>query len=110
MKSLAFPGTIEAMTVLSRKDLYIASVPGTIRHMNLETQKLSPDVSLVWDDEELIVALHSPLSRQEDCEDFFISTHTCAIYQVGKSHGKKKNLKGILRIRKQVTILIPKFP
>jgi len=102
VRSLAFPGVIESMTLLSRKDLYIASVPGTVRHMDLETMKLSPDVSLAWDAEESIVALHSPLCRVDDSEEFFISTHTCAIYQVGKSHGKKKSAKGILRVRKQV--------
>jgi hypothetical protein len=102
VRALAFPGVIESMTLLTRKDLYVAAVPGTVRHLDLETQKLSPDVSLAWDDEESIVALHSPLSQRDESEDFFISTHTCAIYQVGKSHSKKKKTKNILSIRKQV--------
>jgi len=103
--SLAFPGVIEAMTLISSHDLYIGSAPGTIRHMNLDSRKLSSDISLEWKEgDEAIVNFHPPLNQGhggDELTEFFVSTHTSTLYQVGKASCSKKHAKNMLQVRKQ---------
>jgi len=91
------------------KDLYVASLAGVIRHMNLETFILTPEESLILQDgEETVLTLHPPMHQgmETEVKHFFVSTHLSTLYQVGRSRSKKKAAKSILSISNQVGVQV----
>jgi len=104
LKTIPFPKPIEALTVLLNTDLYVAMIPSDVHHFDLCTHKMAPASSaLNLDDKENITGIH-PYSCSGSTTNmtFFVSTHTCALYNI-VSDSKSKSMS----VRNQVGMMSP---